>query len=217
VADWSPTGSLDHATVNRRAVTTGGWAFDPDTPAQALSVHRYVDGHYLGAFQANTTRADVGRIYPAAGNSHGYTSTTDLAPGQHSVCTYAINTGPGANSRLGCSTVTVAASAWNPFGNFDGVSVSGTTVRVSGWAIDADTWTSPIRVSFTVDGRSAGAVTAGRSRGDLARAYPNAGAAHGFGAYLRLASGSHRVCAIGINAGQGSGNAQVGCRTITVS
>jgi hypothetical protein len=217
VANWSPAGNLDSATMAGRRVTTSGWTFDLDTPAQALSVHRYVDGVYAGAFPANGTRADVGRIYPTAGNGHGYTSTSgDLRAGKHTVCLYAINTGPGANSTLGCRSVTVAASAWNPFGNFDGVKVGNGVVLVGGWAIDPDAWTSPVRVQFLVDERPAGTVTGGRPRADVGRVHPDAGAAHGFGAYLVMGRGTHRVCAIGLNVGQGTAGSNLGCRSITV-
>jgi hypothetical protein len=70
-------------------------------------------------------------------------------PGRHTVCLYAINTGPGTSRQLGCSVVSVASS--DPFGQVDTVTTGSGTVTANGWAIDPDT-TSPIMVQMYVDG-----------------------------------------------------------------
>jgi hypothetical protein len=44
----------------------------------------------------------------ARADGHGYAGTVELAPGRHTVCTYAINVGAGtSNTHLGCRSVTV--------------------------------------------------------------------------------------------------------------
>jgi hypothetical protein len=54
------------------------------------------------------SRPDVGSFFPGVGPSHGYTGTFPLGSGQHTVCSYAINQGPGSmNPQLGCKAVTV--------------------------------------------------------------------------------------------------------------
>ena len=216
-ATWAPYGNFERATVSGRTVTVTGWAIDSDAPTTPLSVHVYVDGRYAGAALADRPRADVARRQPGTGTAHGYTTALDVAAGRHQVCVYAINAGPGTlNPRLGCTTVTVAAAAWNPFGSFDSATVvSGTTV-VRGWAVDPDAWTSPVRVHVYVDGRYGGSVVASTLRADVGWVYPKAGASHGYTAYLRLSRGAHQVCVYAINHAQGSTNPSLGCRSVRV-
>jgi hypothetical protein len=66
-------------------------------------------------------------------------------------------------------------------------------------------------VHIYVDGVSTSAITADRTRDDVGRAYPEYGAAHGFGATLAVAGGPHVVCVYGIDA-EDDENALVGCR-----
>ena len=104
----NPWGSLDAVTAAGTSVTARGWAIDPDQPTTPVTVHIYVDGRSTAAVAANRPRADIGRIYPAAGSNHGYGWTGTLASGAHTVCAYAINRGAGTgNPRLGCKAVTV--------------------------------------------------------------------------------------------------------------
>ncbi len=104
----------------------------------------------------------------------------------------------------------------NPFGSFDGLSVSQSGVRARGWALDPDT-RNPVRVDFWIDGRtSIGSLIANRDRPDVQRAFPGLGAAHGFDSTIAVPQGAHSVCAYAINTGAG-GNQLIGCRTITVN
>jgi len=215
-AAWNPFGRLDSATVVGRQVNLAGWAVDLDTPTAGLGVHVYVDGRLGGAFRADGTRADIGRRYAGVGDLHGIAGSVQVAQGQHSVCLYAINTGFGdKNPLLGCRTVTVAPAAWNPFGRFDGASVTAGVATVSGWAIDPDHMADPVRVHVYVDGRARVAVTADRARSDIGRIYAGAGSAHGFAARVALSRGSHSVCVYAINVGNGSGNPKLSCRTVS--
>jgi hypothetical protein len=213
---WSPVGRLDSAIPRGRAVFLTGWALDGDAATRPLAVHLYLDGRFAIAVTADRSRTDVARAYPGTGTTHGFLTSIPVSTGVHSVCAYAINAGPGANTRLGCATLTVDAAAWNPFGTLDPVAVSGTTAVIRGWALDADDWTSAVRVHLYADGRYAGSVLASGARSDVGAMYPAAGTAHGFSGYVRLSAGSHRVCAYAINAGQGTTNPAIGCRGVIV-
>ncbi|MDY7526663.1 hypothetical protein [Cryobacterium sp. 10C2] len=213
----APTGVLE--TV--RAVTGGigvtGWALDPDT-ASSIAVHVYVDG--VGtAYVANKARPDVGAAYVGYGDNHGFAETVAASPGSHSVCAYGINAGPGPNTLIRCTTVTVPGATGivelgrAPFGSLEAVQVVAGGVQASGWAIDPDT-ASPIAVHVYVDGTGV-AFVADKIRTDVGAAYSGYGNNHGFSETVAAAAGSHRVCVYGINSGSGV-NTQIGCTTVTV-
>jgi hypothetical protein len=102
-----------------------------------------------------------------------------------------------------------------PFGSLDMAVGAANSVVVGGWAIDPDT-DAPIDVHVYVDGRGFNLGQASASRADVAGLFPGYGASHGFNASLSgISSGSHLVCAYGINVGAGSTN-QLGCRSLAV-
>jgi GH25 family lysozyme M1 (1,4-beta-N-acetylmuramidase) len=107
----SPVGSFDGAQVTGSGtLTVTGWAFDPDTPSVASTVHVYVDGR-AQVVTANGSRPDVGAAFPAAGNQHGFIATTQVDPGAHTVCVYAIDTTDSSqHTGLGCRTATFSGS-----------------------------------------------------------------------------------------------------------
>jgi hypothetical protein len=111
----------------------------------------------------------------------------------------------------------VAASAWNPIGRLDGVTVTGRTVSLFGWALDYDAPTTTLTVRVSVDGRAPTAIAAGVDRPDVARVYPGTGTSHGYATTFPLAAGTHTVCVAAQNVGQGSASPTLGCRTATVS
>ena len=95
-AGGDPEGNLDSVGRGPGGIRVSGWALDPDTAAP-IDVHVYVDGVGAGIVTANTYRPDVGAAYPGYGNFHGYDAVVAYsAAGNHTVCTYGINTaGPG--------------------------------------------------------------------------------------------------------------------------
>ena len=116
----------------------------------------------------------------------------------------------------------VAVTSWgnrseNPFGSLDGVTPGTSSLELGGWAIDPDT-NNPISVHLYVDGTFREAVTANRSRPDLAPHVPGYGDQHGFTRTVDgLAPGSHEVCAFAINVGPfGNTHPPIGCATATV-
>jgi hypothetical protein len=209
VQSLSPFGDMG-VTTGEKSFTVSGWAIDPEA-GSAIDVHVYVDGVGVGSITANASRPDVEAAFPGWGKNHGYTYTAAAELGEHSICAYAINVGVGANTLLGCETVTVRDHS--PFGAVD-LSLSTTGVSLTGWAIDPDT-TDPIDVHYYVDGRLAKSGSANVSRPDVARAYPGVGNNHGIDVVLPTGPGAHQVCAYGINVGIGT-NRLLGCKAITV-
>jgi hypothetical protein len=215
-----PVGDLNSATVSGGNVRLVGWALDPDT-VDSIPVHVYVDGKIAKVVTAGVARPDIGRAYPANGSRHGYDVTVALTAGRHSVCVYAIDAvGGRKNPLLRCATVTVGAVAAPagqvPIGNIDSATAGSGGVTVVGWALDRDLPTQSIQVHVYVDGRYTRALPASVRRADIASAYPDAGSAHGFSTVLGMASGSHRVCAYGINVGGGSSNPLLRCVDVRV-
>jgi len=103
----------------------------------------------------------------------------------------------------------------DPVGFLDSVTYAGGgVVRVSGWALDPDTY-DPIDVHVYVGSNPVG-VRADASRPDIAAAYPGWGDRHGFTADIAVGEGTHRVCAYAINVPAG-GNPGLGCRDVVVT
>jgi hypothetical protein len=210
---WNPVGNLDSATVDGRNVDLSGWALDHDT-ANALRVDLYVDGRGTRSVTANAARPDIDALYPGTGSNHGFSTRLALTAGTHSVCAYAINVGSGSSSpQIGCRTVTMPAAAYNPVGALDPVVVTPGALTIRGWAYDPDVATTPIRVHVYVDGRGFN-LAAGLPRPDIAVAHPEAGTLHGYSTTVPVTSGSHSVCAYGINVGAGTGHTTLGCVTV---
>lgn len=211
----APIGNYEAATLSGTDVTVSGWALDPDTTA-AIPVHVYVDDAGK-AFVANGARPDVGADFPAYGDNHGFSATVSVAPGTHSVCAYAINTGAGGNTLLGCKSVSVVAPIRDegraPVGAYESAVLSGSNVTVTGWALDEDTAASiPVHVYVDTVGK---AFAADQPRPDVQQSHPGYGDKHGFSATVPVPVGTHSVCAYAINGGAG-GNTLLGCKTITV-
>ncbi|MDQ2756212.1 MAG: glycoside hydrolase family 25 protein [Actinomycetota bacterium] len=208
-----PIGHLDLAAWNGSALVAAGWAIDPDT-ANPSSVSVSVDGATPQTIAAGAARADIARAYPAYGANHGYAVTASAAPGPHSVCVTALNTGAGtADTPLGCRTVVVPPS--KPFGHLDAVAWNGSALVAAGWAIDPDT-ANPSSVSVSVDRAAPQTGTASTARADVARAYPAYGANHGYAVTAPAARGRHSVCVTALNTGAGTADTPLGCRIVSV-
>ncbi len=195
----SPGGAQERVTAIGTTVTVTGWTVDPDAPAQALAVHVYANGRPQFAVRAD-------QPHPTA-DGHGFTGTLTLAPGTHSVCTYAINVGAGSsNTQLGCATVRVSAN--DPSGALDSVTASGGTVTATGWAVDPDVPAQALQVHVYADGVPRMAVAADQAGGTVD--------GHAYSAALSLAPGPHTVCTYAINVGAGTSNTHLGCREVRV-
>lgn len=210
-----PIGQFESLTLNGSTATTVGWAIDPDTSAP-IAVHLYV-GAVGKAYTADKARTDIAATYPDAGANHGFSESFEVPPGTSQVCAYAINTGAGGHTLLGCKTATVSTTAdlgRAPFGNIDSLSVSGDTATVSGWTLDSDTPTTTLKIHVYV-GSVGAEYSADQSRPDVGAAYPGTGTNHGFAAQVKVPVGSSQICVYAINSGPG-GHTLLGCRTANV-
>lgn len=210
-----PIGSFEALQVSGNTVTASGWAIDPDT-ASSIKVHLYVAG--VGReYSADKARADVGGANPGYGDAHGFSESFTVPNGTTGVCAYAINTGPGGHTLLGCKSVTITAPVQDrgraPFGNYEALQATAGGAIVAGWAIDPDT-TDPIAVHIYVDGVGS-AYTAALDRPDVLAAYPGTGLKHGFYQTVPMSPGNHGVCVYAINNGAG-GHTLLGCKNVVV-
>lgn len=116
-AGEGPKGHLDGAGSPRPGqVRVVGWAFDPSSPAGAVSVSAYVGGkqgqpgverYDLGP-AASQLRSDVAAAHRAAGPNHGFdVSFPTVKNGRRRVCVYAAGIEPGTDKLLGCRTVRI--------------------------------------------------------------------------------------------------------------
>lgn len=111
------------------------------------------------------------------------------------------------------ATTAHAAPAGEPRGNFEKVTGTSAGIELKAWALDPDT-KNPVTVVVTVDGK-AQQIKADAERGDIARAFPGYGAAHGVKKTIPASPGAHEVCLTVTNVGAGA-NKSLGCRTVTV-
>ncbi|MFB2557313.1 hypothetical protein [Herbiconiux liangxiaofengii] len=207
-----PIGGMNVVNLSTGDVEVQGWAIDRDTK-DAVAIHVYMDGGILATGVANASRPDVGAAYPGFGDNHGIKIKVSPPSGSHNFCAWAINDTPGANTLLGCQTLTV--TNLSPFGGMNAFSTqfSG-KITVNGWTIDPET-KDPIAVHVYVDGAPVAAITADANRPDVGRAYPSAGPRHGIDYTFEASPGSHNVCAYGINVKNGT-NSGLGCQTVFV-
>lgn len=213
----APIGTLDVAeSPEPNVIEVSGWAVDADSRSAQLAVHVYVDDALVTAFLASGSRPDMAAAV-GTDAAHGYSGRVQVAGGQHTVCTYAINVGLGVtNSQLGCRQVAVHdASEYNPQAVLDTVSAAGGTVSLSGWGFDPDTPGAPIALHVYVDGTFLTQIGTGVSRPDVAQARPSAGPASGFAWQGILPAGRHAVCVFAINTGYGTLNPLLGCGQVT--
>jgi hypothetical protein len=213
-----PMGQLDVAAQAAGGIRISGWAIDPDTTAPIeVRVYRFdshgISGTNLGP--ATTSRPDVGAhfAYAGYGDAHGFDAVVGAGAGPQWVCAYAINAGEGATSLLGCRLLVLDPS---PIGHVDTFEPVAGGIHVAGWAIDPET-SSPIEVHVSVDGGGTNLGLATTVRPDVGSNfdYEQYGSSHGFDAVVPATTGTHRVCAYGINTGAGA-NTSLGCTTVTV-
>lgn len=183
-----------------------GFAIDLDAFGPA-KVRIRVNGRTVRIVTASRRRTDIAAAYPHLGGSYGFDETIPMGPGRHQVCVTALNINAGKDVDLGCRDVVVPA---NPAGALESVVSTGPgTLRVTGWAADADT-TAAISVRLTVDGEDAGVHPANAAREDRRNGY-------GFDVTLTgLDPGEHTVCATALNVGGGSDLA-LGCMEAAVA
>jgi cell wall-associated NlpC family hydrolase len=225
VVSHNPRGHADGFALTGSSVAFNGWAFDPDT-AGTVRIVVTVDGTPTGSVLADHSRPDIGHSFPAQGNNRGYQGTLALPPGTHAVCLRAGDLALGSDTTLGCKTFVVPIPAGKkadtvpltrrPIGYLDTFSFANSRLTVQGWTMDPDD-SSALQVDVMVNGQSYGAGTANLVRADVARAYPNHGANHGYAFSMpaALAPGNYELCVVGVNSAAG-GNSILPCKVLSV-
>jgi surface antigen len=115
-ATGSPRGWTDKVTssaAHRLRLT--GWSFDPDKLKKHVFIRVYVGGpakhgERLNLDSAKLSRPDVAKVYPTAGQWHGFDQTMKVKKtGKQTVYVYGLNkkNTPGKMALLGKRTVTV--------------------------------------------------------------------------------------------------------------
>lgn len=210
VGNPNPVGTIDLVSPTPGAIRVLGWAFDSNS-TDPIAIHAYVDGAYAAGWAADLPRADVKNAHPGQGDRHGFDFRLPVSDGTHQTCLYALNVGPGKNTLLGCSTVTVVPST--PNGWLDSIAAAGDSASLIGWAFDPATAT-PVSIHVYVDGRFASGFSASSDRPDVQRAFNRPNAALGFEQTLALSPGPHNVCAYALNSAS-TKSIPLGCRTVT--
>lgn len=209
VPDSPPIGHLDRVSLAAGNLVASGWSLDPNTLSSDI-VHVYTDSAGIPV-TADDSRLDVAIAFPGYGALHGFTSSSPVLAGVHTVCSYGIDTISLTSSVLGCRNVRVLAGA--AIGSVDSVRSASGGITVSGWALDPDSsLTANVRIE--VDATSV-TIPAESSRVDLNAAFPLYGALHGFNSTIEAAPGSHLVCVFGQKI-VGGAEAALGCSTVKI-
>ncbi|AXH35360.1 hypothetical protein DVJ78_08025 [Humibacter sp. BT305] len=212
----NPFGSIDVAAADLKTVTLSGWALDLDTTSP-IDVYMWSGGNYLtgtfaGSWKASGSRPDVDQAY-GNGPNHGFTIQVPATGRPTQYCLYAINVGAGANEPLGCPTVSPPTGS--PRGSIEYFKQTGTSLQISGWALDPDT-ASPIKVQVSVNGQNAGTFDANLSRADIGTSNPSYGSNHAWTVTgLKVPLGFNQVCVTALDLVGGNGNSSLGCVTTT--
>ncbi len=213
-ATGSPFGSLDEVTVDANVVHVRGWAIDPDT-SEPIATVLTVDGVDAIRTVANSERPDVARVFPGYGAQHGFFTSVELEPGNHSVCVRALNVGTGSDFNLRCQQV--ISTLPPPFGNFESAVARGGSVSLSGWAIVPPSSAKAQLEVFSGGqigiGKSLGFFDATMSRPDVGDAYPVYGPQHGFSFSVPFSGVGTTYCLYvsGVNT---SNKTFLGCKTV---
>jgi len=209
----------------------GGWwkadnsSFCGGNARYYIDCNAYRDGRYT--CHCNTTTCDQRRV---ACNQFRYGQCNTQIPWSSTgpvLCRVISCTPPWVQYGGVCSSAsatdnnTATHSApcltGRPVGVVDQISSTGSTVHISGWAYDPDSPSTSIAVAIYSDGHGLMGIHASLPRPDVNAARHITGN-HGFSASFQASSGHHSytVFAVNIGNGNGSGNPQIGGRTIVV-
>jgi hypothetical protein len=100
----APIGSLDSLSAVAGKIRLSGWALDPDTTS-SIQIRVDINGTSQ-TITADGARPDLAPHYPGLGTAHGFYGDLSTTPGTKTVCVYAADNAGGAETNLGCRTVT---------------------------------------------------------------------------------------------------------------
>lgn len=208
----------------------GGWwkadnsSFCGGNARYYIDCNAYRDGRYT--CHCNTTTCDQRRV---ACNQFRYGQCNTQIPWSNTgpvLCRVVSCTPPWVQYGGTCSsssatdnnTATHSAPCLTgrPIGVVDQISSTGNTVHISGWAYDPDSPSTSINVAIYQDGHGLMGIHANQPRPDVNSSRHITGN-HGFSASFTASSGHHTYTVFAMNIGNGSGNPQIGGRTIVVN
>lgn len=212
-----PTGSLESATATGNEVLLTGWAYDRDEPGTPVRLVIYQDDKALTVTSTTLSRPDVNRAFGLTG-THGYRVRLATSSGWHNYKVYALNLGRGSGAPLiGVHNVLVNP-AGAATGQLDSASVSGGSVRLTGWAADPQRPDAELQVVLLQDSHAVYWFDTGLLRPDVNAAHGLRGR-HGFEITLRASDGVHTYTAHAIaDVEQGVADSPLlGSRTVAVN
>lgn len=188
-----PVGHADEVSAVPSSIRVRGWALDPGS-TESNSVLITIDGKSTTT-AATLDRPDIGVAF-GRGNAHGFDQTFFAGTGNHSVTIYSLSNGfNGPNTLIFSGTATVPdGTPGQPYGRVSSVTVDGSVVHVTGWALDPGN-KGPIKVVLEISGQLYVPVVANVQRDDLNGLFPE-GSAHGFDATVPLLSGQNTLSVV---------------------
>jgi len=210
----SPVGHLDSVTLVSGNLVVSGWSLDRDhLSSESVDVYQTAPVRaFRGRVTTSILRGDVNRALHVTG-SHGWSFATPATTGAQTWCAYGLNVGAGANTNLGCLTVTVPAGH-APQGGVSSVTSTDTALTISGYAFDPDDRAHPESVDvyeMTPVHRFVSRISTMVDRPDINSKYHLTGT-HGFSVDEPEVVGSLvRYCFYALNVGVRGPNSQVGC------
>lgn len=210
VVEGTPSGDFESAAGGVGEVHVTGWAFDPDASSASTVTLTWIGG--TTDLVADIQRDDLGSGMPANGGAVGFDGTFAVPAGTTEVCAVVNGQGVGGDLDLGCEPVTVYAA--DPLGEVDAVTAVNGGIRVSGWAADPSLGTEAGYVKVTIGSQQAMMLAAGTYEG-LSERHPSLGDRHGFDFVVALPPGSHDICVIAVDDGDGA-DTELKCETVKV-
>lgn len=211
----SPIGHFDSIRLVGGNLVLTGWAVDRDRSSDdRVDLYQVAPVRaFRGRVVTDVVRTDVSAALHLTG-APGWTFSTPAHPGRQTWCAYALNVGPGANTRLGCLRLTVPAGQ-APIGGIDAAFAGGdSTFHLTGWALDRDDLRRPLRVDvyeLTPSHRFLTRVLTTVMRPDIDARFRVTGR-HGWAATVPLVPGQvAHYCVYAINVGVAGPNPQLGC------
>jgi hypothetical protein len=108
----SPIGTFEFVAEESGKIRASGWALDPDNTNSATV--KISANATRFSYSANTTRTDIGALFPRYGNNHGFSALLNVTkPGLYNVCVSVVNVGLGADTSLGCRSVRLPIRSGN--------------------------------------------------------------------------------------------------------
>ena len=145
VVSHAPLGGLDVLRGGDGFVRLIGWALDGDG-TDPVHIHVTTNGQLSHDVVAQVGRPDVAAAHPGSGADHGFAFDVAMPAGDHTMCAFAVNVGPGPeNVLLGCASVAVV-----PPGSGSGRRIVYHNAGQRVWIVDAD---GTVARSYFVSGR----------------------------------------------------------------